>query len=32
MKTVIVLPARYASARYPGKPLVVLRGPTGPRR
>ncbi|SDW71332.1 3-deoxy-manno-octulosonate cytidylyltransferase [Roseicitreum antarcticum] len=29
MKTVIVIPARYASTRYPGKPLVELRGPDG---
>jgi len=29
MKTVIILPARYASSRYPGKPLVELRGPDG---
>jgi 3-deoxy-manno-octulosonate cytidylyltransferase (CMP-KDO synthetase) len=29
MSTVIVIPARYASTRYPGKPLVVLRGPDG---
>ncbi len=29
MSTVIVIPARYASSRYPGKPLVVLRGPDG---
>ncbi|MEM6306511.1 MAG: manno-octulosonate cytidylyltransferase [Pseudomonadota bacterium] len=27
--TVIVIPARYASTRYPGKPLVALRGPDG---
>ncbi|MEO0821021.1 MAG: 3-deoxy-manno-octulosonate cytidylyltransferase [Pseudomonadota bacterium] len=25
----IVIPARYASTRYPGKPLVALRGATG---
>ncbi len=25
MKTVIIIPARYASSRYPGKPLVALR-------
>jgi 3-deoxy-manno-octulosonate cytidylyltransferase (CMP-KDO synthetase) len=31
VRTVIVIPARYASARYPGKPLVVLRGPDGPK-
>lgn len=29
MKTLIAIPARYASARYPGKPLAVLRGPDG---
>jgi 3-deoxy-manno-octulosonate cytidylyltransferase (CMP-KDO synthetase) len=29
VSTVIVIPARYASTRYPGKPLVVLRGPDG---
>lgn len=29
MKTVIIIPARYASTRYPGKPLVELRGPDG---
>jgi len=29
MKTAIVIPARFASTRYPGKPLVVLRGPDG---
>lgn len=29
MKTVILIPARYASSRYPGKPLVGLRGPDG---
>ncbi len=29
MKTVIVIPARYASTRYPGKPLVPLRQPDG---
>jgi 3-deoxy-manno-octulosonate cytidylyltransferase (CMP-KDO synthetase) len=29
VSTVIVIPARYASARYPGKPLVVLKGPDG---
>ncbi|MDO5606804.1 MAG: NTP transferase domain-containing protein, partial [Paracoccus sp. (in: a-proteobacteria)] len=26
---VIVIPARYASTRYPGKPLALLRGATG---
>ena len=25
MKTAIIIPARYASTRYPGKPLVKLR-------
>ncbi len=29
MSTVILIPARYASARYPGKPLVGLKGPDG---
>ncbi|MBP0484456.1 3-deoxy-manno-octulosonate cytidylyltransferase [Sagittula salina] len=29
MKTVILIPARYASSRYPGKPLVPLKGATG---
>jgi 3-deoxy-manno-octulosonate cytidylyltransferase (CMP-KDO synthetase) len=29
MRTVILIPARYASSRYPGKPLVPLRGPDG---
>ncbi|MBD0864989.1 MAG: 3-deoxy-manno-octulosonate cytidylyltransferase [Rhodobacteraceae bacterium] len=29
MSVVIVIPARYASSRYPGKPLVTLRGATG---
>jgi 3-deoxy-manno-octulosonate cytidylyltransferase (CMP-KDO synthetase) len=29
MKTVILIPARYASSRYPGKPLVKLRGRDG---
>ncbi|MFV0359858.1 3-deoxy-manno-octulosonate cytidylyltransferase [Tropicimonas sp.] len=29
MKTVILIPARYASTRYPGKPLVALRQPDG---
>lgn len=28
-KILIVIPARYASARYPGKPLVELKGCTG---
>ncbi len=29
MSVLIVIPARYASTRYPGKPLVSLRGPDG---
>jgi 3-deoxy-manno-octulosonate cytidylyltransferase (CMP-KDO synthetase) len=29
MKVLIAIPARYASTRYPGKPLVTLRGPDG---
>ena len=29
MSVLIVIPARYASTRYPGKPLVTLRGATG---
>lgn len=29
MSVLIVIPARYASSRYPGKPLVELRGATG---
>ncbi len=29
MSTVIFIPARYASTRYPGKPLVPLTGATG---
>ncbi|MBC6408795.1 MAG: 3-deoxy-manno-octulosonate cytidylyltransferase [Rhodobacteraceae bacterium] len=29
MSTLIVIPARYGSTRYPGKPLVPLRGATG---
>ncbi|NKX45340.1 3-deoxy-manno-octulosonate cytidylyltransferase [Roseicyclus persicicus] len=29
MRTVILIPARYASSRFPGKPLVDLRGPDG---
>jgi len=28
MRTVAVIPARYASTRYPGKPLVDIRGKT----
>jgi len=29
MKTIVLIPARYASTRYPGKPLVGLRGADG---
>ncbi len=29
MSVLIAIPARYASTRYPGKPLVTLRGATG---
>jgi 3-deoxy-manno-octulosonate cytidylyltransferase (CMP-KDO synthetase) len=29
MKTAIIVPARYASTRYPGKPLVSLKGAAG---
>ncbi len=29
MQAVIIIPARYASSRYPGKPLVGLTGATG---
>ena len=29
MSVLIVIPARYASSRYPGKPLVSLKGPDG---
>ena len=29
MKTAILIPARFASSRYPGKPLVALRGAGG---
>jgi len=29
MKTIILIPARYASTRYPGKPLVMLTGRDG---
>ncbi|MEM9199383.1 MAG: NTP transferase domain-containing protein, partial [Pseudomonadota bacterium] len=32
MRSVIVIPARYASSRYPGKPLVPLVGATGAAR
>lgn len=29
MSVLIVIPARYASTRYPGKPLVALTGASG---
>lgn len=32
MRTLLVIPARYASTRYPGKPLVALRDPDGTPR
>ena len=32
MKTVIVIPARHASSRYPGKPLAELTLPDGSRK
>ena len=32
MTTAIVVPARYASTRYPGKPLIPLRGAGGAAR
>lgn len=32
MSVVIVIPARFASSRYPGKPLVELRGADGTAR
>ena len=32
MSVLIVIPARYPSTRYPGKPLVELRGATGTAR
>lgn len=32
MSVLIVIPARFPSTRYPGKPLVQLRGATGQRR
>lgn len=32
MSVLIVIPARYASTRYPGKPLVELRGANGAAR
>ena len=32
MSAVIFIPARYASSRYPGKPLVELAGATGEKK
>jgi 3-deoxy-manno-octulosonate cytidylyltransferase (CMP-KDO synthetase) len=32
MTTLLVIPARHASSRYPGKPLATLRGATGEAR
>ncbi len=32
MKTVILIPARYASTRYPGKPLAMLTLPDGTKQ
>ena len=32
MKTLLVVPARYASTRYPGKPLVELVGASGEKK
>ncbi|WP_114964879.1 3-deoxy-manno-octulosonate cytidylyltransferase [Alkalilacustris brevis] len=32
MKTIILIPARYGSTRYPGKPLAELRLPNGTRK
>lgn len=32
MKTVAIIPARYASTRYPGKPLAELTQPDGTRK
>lgn len=32
MKTVILIPARYASTRYPGKPLAELTQPDGSKK
>ena len=31
MSVLIAIPARYASTRYPGKPLVPLTGANGTR-
>jgi len=32
MGVLVVIPARFASTRYPGKPLVELRGASGEAR
>lgn len=32
MKTTILIPARYASTRYPGKPLAMLTLPSGEKK
>ncbi|MEM7470569.1 MAG: 3-deoxy-manno-octulosonate cytidylyltransferase [Pseudomonadota bacterium] len=32
MSVVIIIPARYASSRYPGKPLVALTGASGEKQ
>ena len=32
MSVLVAIPARYASSRYPGKPLVALKGATGQSR
>ncbi|MGB0534146.1 MAG: cytidylyltransferase domain-containing protein, partial [Paracoccaceae bacterium] len=32
MKTSIIIPARYASSRFPGKPLVQLQLPSGAQK
>lgn len=32
MTCLVVIPARYASTRYPGKPLVELTGATGEKK
>ena len=32
MKNIIIIPARYASTRYPGKPLALITQPDGERK
>ncbi len=32
MKRIIIIPARYASSRFPGKPLALISGPDGRKR